>query len=200
VPEDRAGRVVGRLMAPDMLTGWGIRTLSAENPAYNPFSYQRGSVWPHDNAIIALGFRRYGFAEEAALLARQISGAGSYFMQHQLPELYAGIQRTPTNFPVQYLGANVPQAWAAGSVFLFLQAILGFQPDAPNERLCLDPALPDWLPDLTVLDLRLGRHKFDIRFWRDGKRSLWEVVKGPGELVAAQSFAPAGRARPEPPR
>jgi glycogen debranching enzyme len=194
VPPDRAKRVVERLLAPDMLTGWGIRTLSADHPAYNPFSYQNGSVWPHDNAIIAVGFRRYGFAAEAALLARQISGAGSYFMQHQLPELYAGIQRTATNFPVQYLGANVPQAWAAGSVFLFLQAILGFQPDAPNQRLYLDPALPDWLPEITVLDLRLGPQKLDIRFWRQGERSLWEVVNGPGELVAAHSFAPCGRA------
>jgi glycogen debranching enzyme len=196
VPPDRAERVVRRLTAPDMLTGWGIRTLSADNPAYNPFSYQNGSVWPHDNAVIALGFRRYGFALEAALVARQISGAGSCFKQHQLPELYAGIQRTATNFPVQYLGANVPQAWAAGSVFLFLQAILGFQPDAPNERLYLDPALPPWVPDIVVSDLRVGQHKFDIRFWREGERSLWEVTKGPAELVATQSFAPLGRARP----
>ena len=95
----------------------GIRTLSANHPAYNPYSYQNGSVWPHDNGIIALGFRRYGYAEEAARIARDVSRAASYFMQHQVPELYSGIQRDPTNFPVQYLGANVPQAWAAGSAF-----------------------------------------------------------------------------------
>ena len=119
VPADRAGRVVRRLMAPDMWSGWGISTLSADHPAYNPYSYQNGSVWPHDNGIIALGFRRYGFAEEAARVARDVSGAGGYFMQHQMPELYAGLERGPTNFPVQYLGANVPQAWAAGSAFAF---------------------------------------------------------------------------------
>ncbi|HEX5509974.1 MAG TPA: glycogen debranching N-terminal domain-containing protein, partial [Pseudolabrys sp.] len=121
VPENRAGRVVKRLMAPDMWSGWGIRTLSSDHPTYNPYSYQNGSVWPHDNGFIALGFRRYGFAAEAARVARDVSGAGSYFMQHQMPELYAGLQHNLTNFPVQYLGANVPQAWAAGSTFVFLK-------------------------------------------------------------------------------
>ena len=91
-------------------------------------------MWPHDNGIIALGFKRYGFAAEAARIARDVSEAGGFLTLHQLPELYAGIQRDETNFPVQYLGANVPQAWAAGSVFSFLQAILGAQPDAPNGR------------------------------------------------------------------
>src|SRR6185312_15738526 len=124
VPPDRAARVVKRLMAPDMWSGWGIRTLSSDHPAYNPFSYQTGSVWPHDNGIIAMGFRRYGFVEEAARIARDISGAASYFMCHQMPELYSGMQRDPTDFPVQYLGANVPQAWAAGSCFAMLQMII----------------------------------------------------------------------------
>ena len=117
VPPERAAKVVKRLMEPDMWSGWGIRTLSADHPAYNPYSYQNGAVWPHDNALIALGFRRYGFADEAARIARDISGAAGYFMLHQMPELYSGLQRDPTNFPVQYLGANVPQAWAAGSLF-----------------------------------------------------------------------------------
>ena len=91
---ERAARVVERLMQPDMWSGWGIRTLSADNPAYNPHSYQRGSVWPHDNGIIALGFKRYGFAAEAARVARDISEAASYFVSYRLPELYAGIART----------------------------------------------------------------------------------------------------------
>ncbi len=97
VPADRARRVVERLMKPDMWSGWGIRTLSAEHPAYNPLSYQNGSVWPHDNGIIATGFRRYGFTTEAARIARDNSGAASYFILHQVPELYSGsnaIQRT----------------------------------------------------------------------------------------------------------
>jgi glycogen debranching enzyme len=189
VPADRAGRVVRRLMAPDMWSGWGIRTLSADHPAYNPYSYQNGSVWPHDNGFIALGFRRYGFAAEAARVARDVSGAGGYFMQHQMPELYAGLQRSPTNFPVQYLGANVPQAWAAGSAFCFLQALLGFQPDAPNERLYIDPVLPEWLPDITVMDLRVGQRSFDVHFWRDGDKTQWEVLKGDRDAVTRRDYA-----------
>ena len=141
VPPDRAGRVVKRLMAPDMWSGWGIRTLSADHPAYNPYSYQNGAVWPHDNGIIAMGFRRYGFADEAARIARDVSGAASYFMLHQVPELYSGVERDPTNFPVQYLGANVPQAWAAGSAFAFLQAIVGFDPCAPRGQTLYRPAI-----------------------------------------------------------
>jgi glycogen debranching enzyme len=189
VSADRATRVVRRLMEPDMWSGWGIRTLSAKHPAYNPYSYQNGSVWPHDNAIIAMGFRRYGFAEEAARIARGVSGAASYFMLHQMPELYSGIQRDPLNFPVQYLGANVPQAWAAGSAFAFLQMILGFQPDARNDRLYIDPVLPEWLPDLTVIDLQVGKRNFDVRFWREGKETRWEVLKGDRDAIVKRSYA-----------
>ncbi len=189
VPPDRAKRVVKRLMKPDMWSGWGIRTLSADHPAYNPYSYQNGSVWPHDNAMIAIGFRRYGYAKEAAQIARDISGAAGYFALHQMPELYSGLQRDPTNFPVQYLGANVPQAWAAGSCFAFLQMITGFQPDAPAGKLMLDPALPDWLPDLTLRDLRLNDHQFDIRFWRDGAATRFEVLKGDPMAVGVRTFA-----------
>ncbi|HEY5072282.1 MAG TPA: glycogen debranching N-terminal domain-containing protein [Caulobacteraceae bacterium] len=191
VPPERAKRVVERLMRPDMWSGWGIRTLSADHPAYNPHSYQNGSVWPHDNSIIAIGFRRYGFAEEASRVARDISGAAGYFMLHQMPELYSGLQRDPTNFPVQYLGANVPQAWAAGSCFAILQMILGFQPDAPAGKLYLDPALPDWLPDLKVLDLRVGKAKFDLSFYRDGAATRVDVLKGEAKAVVRRSFATA---------
>jgi glycogen debranching enzyme len=189
VPRDRAERVVKRLMQQDMWSGWGIRTLSSRHPAYNPHSYQNGSVWPHDNGLIALGFRRYGFAAEAALIARDISAAAGYFAQHQLPELYAGLQRDPTNFPVQYLGANVPQAWAAGSCFSLLQAMIGFQPDAPRDRLYIDPALPAWMPDLLLENLRVGRHTFDLRFVREGDTTSWSVVRGDKRVVVQRSVA-----------
>ena len=171
-------------MAPDMFSGWGIRTLSAEHPAFNPISYHNGSVWPHDNGLIARGFQRYGFRDEAARVARAVSGAASYFMLHQVPELYAGMQRDGAGFPVQCLGANVPQAWAAGSVFSFLQAILGIEPDAPNGLLRLRPLLPPWLPDLTLTDLRLGDAVFDLRFWREDDATSFEVLRGdPGAVV-----------------
>jgi glycogen debranching enzyme len=183
VPSERAKKVVGRLMARDMWTGWGIRTLSAGHPAFNPYNYQTGSVWPHDNAIIAMGFKFYGFHDEAAWVAHDVSMAASHFLRNQLPELYTALERSGSSFPVQYLGANVPQAWAAGSVFMLTQALLGFMPDAPRKKLYVDPSLPTWLPDLTVRDLRIGKHKLDIRFWREGEKTEFEVLKGNPQLV-----------------
>ena len=191
VPKDRAAKVVKRLMAPDMWSGWGIRTLSADHPAYNPHSYQNGSVWPHDNALISMGFRRYGFAAEANRIVRDVSGAASYFVLHQMPELYSGLQRDPTNFPVQYLGANVPQGWAAGSVFAMLQMIVGFQPDAPASHLYIDPVLPDWLPELVLKDMRVGRRMFNLRFWREGAETRFEVLKGAASAVSLRDYATA---------
>jgi glycogen debranching enzyme len=192
IAPERAGKVVKRLMQQDMWSGWGIRTLSADHPSFNPYNYQTGAVWPHDNSLIALGMRRYGFAAEAAAVARDISRAASHFLLNQLPELYGGLQRDPTNFPVQYLGANVPQAWAAGTPFMLLQAMLGLQQDAPRGKLYVDPALPDWLPDVTLIDLRLGRRRFDIHFWRDGKETIFKVMKGKPDAVERMSMALSG--------
>ncbi len=178
IRQDRARRVADRLMQPDMFSGWGVRTLSAAHPAFNPYSYHNGSVWPHDNGILARGLKRYGFGVEAARVARAISGAASFFGGHQMPELFAGIAMNGAVFPVPYLGSNVPQAWAAGSAFAFLQAMLGLEPDAPNQRLLLDPSLPAWLPDVTLSELKLGDQVFDIRFWRTGEETSYEVLKG----------------------
>jgi len=188
---DRAERVVRRLLEPDMWSGWGIRTLSERNPAYNPFSYQNGSVWPHDNGIIAMGFKRYGFAKEAAMIARDISEAASYFVFNRLPELYAGIRREPGTFPIQYLGANVPQAWAAGSVFHLLRAILGLDADARKKTLYINPALPHWLSDITVSNLRVGGATIDIRFWREGEATRHDVLAIDGELNVESVLPPS---------
>ncbi|MDP9095575.1 MAG: amylo-alpha-1,6-glucosidase [Pseudomonadota bacterium] len=183
VPPDRAKRVVDRLLAPDMSSGWGIRTLTHNNPTYNPYSYQNGSVWPHDNSLIALGFKRYGFGDQAGAVAGDIAQAASYFAQRQLPELYSGMQRDATSFPVQYLGANVPQAWAAGAVFVLLQAMLGIELDAPSGYIKLDPTLPAWLPDVTLRGLRLGADKFDIAFRRiDGSTSFTVLAGDPSRV------------------
>ena len=190
VPPERAKRLVDRLMAPDMWTGWGIRTLSADHAAFNPYNYQTGSVWPHDNAIIALGFRRYGFHKEAARIAHDVSIAASHFLLNQLPELYTASERNESNFPVQYIGANVPQAWAAGSVFMLTQALLGFSPDAPHNKLYVDPHLPAWLPDLTLHDLRIGKHLLDIRFWREGEKTAFDVIKGDRKVVERRDITP----------
>ena len=191
VRKDRAARVVTRLMQPDMWSGWGIRTLSALHKSFNPYNYQTGAVWPHDNAVIAFGFRRYGFAAEAAAVARSISGAASHFLLNELPELYAGLQRENLSFPVQYIGANVPQAWAAGAPFILLQTMLGIVPDAPHGRLYVDPALPDWMPDVTLMDLRLGRKTMDLRFWRDGEETKFEVLRGDASSVMPRRIADA---------
>lgn len=108
--------------------------------------------------------------------------------RNQLPELYSGITLNQTNFPVQYLGANVPQAWAAGSVFTLLQGLLGFLPDAPAGRLWIDPHLPDWLRDITVSRLRVGPHVFTIRFWRDGAETRFKVLEGDKAFVEQRAF------------
>ena len=182
VSRERAARVVARLLKPDMWSGWGIRTLSSDNPAYNPYSYQNGSVWPHDNGIIAMGFKRYGFAKEAAMIARDISEAASYFVFYRMPELYAGTKREPGAFPVQYLGANVPQAWAAGSGFHLLRALLGLNADGHKRILYVDPVLPHWLPDITLHNLRVGPSTATLRFWTENEDTRCEVLSHEGEF------------------
>ena len=189
---ERAARVVARLLEPDMWSGWGIRTLSAGNPAYHPFSYQRGSVWPHDNGMIALGFKRYGFGSQAARVARDLSEAASSFERYRIPELYGGVPRSATSFPVQYPGANAPQAWAAGSIFHCIQAILGLGADAPNGRLRVAPELPHWLPDIVLHGLKVGGARVDLRFWREGERSRWEVLGQDGALQVREGSSRRG--------
>ena len=120
---------------------------------------------------------------ESFRIAHDVSVAASHFLLNQLPEFYTAPERTESNFPVQYIGANVPQAWAAGSVFMLTQALLGFLPDAPRSKLYVDPWLPAWLPDLTIRDLRVGRHELDIRFWRDGEETQFKVLNGDAQVV-----------------
>jgi glycogen debranching enzyme len=180
---DRAARVVARLLAPDMASGWGIRTLSSRHPAFNPYSYHNGSVWPHDNGLIVRGMARYGFHAEAARVARAVNAAGACFTSHQVPELWAGLQRGEADFPVQYVGANVPQAWAAGSAFSMLQALLGLEPDAVGGRLHVSPHLPEWLRDVELTGLEFAGQRFDLRFWREGEESRCEVVSGDAAMV-----------------
>jgi glycogen debranching enzyme len=190
--QERAGRVVARLLAPDMWSGWGVRTLSSSHLAYNPLSYHRGSVWPHDNGLIALGMKRYGYVAAAQQVARGISGAAAYFVSYRLPELFAGLPQEETTFPVQYLGANVPQSWAAGSVFHLLQAILGLQADAPRGRLAVDPSLPPWLQEVRLHGLSTGDARLDLVFRRlpDG-RTAWEADVRSGHIeVVEEAWRP----------
>ncbi len=173
VPE-RASLVASRLLANDMWSGWGIRTLSELHPSYNPFAYQLGSIWPHDNAIAVAGFRRYGLDKEAGIVTRAIFDAGERFLSRRLPELFAGLDRDEGSFPVQYLGANVPQAWASGAVVHLLSSMLGLEADASAGVLSVDPALPEWLSELTVSNLQVGSASVDLIVRRGpaGKHSL----------------------------
>ena len=122
------------------------------------------------------------------MIARDISRAASHFQVNQIPELFAGNQRNGTNFPVQYLGANVPQAWASASAFMLLQAMLGLCLDAPAGKLYLDPALPEWLPDVSLSNLTLGDENFAIRFWREGEETRYKVEKGDSGAVERRRF------------
>ncbi len=140
---DRAASVVQRLLEPGMWSGWGIRTLSAHNPAYNPFSYQRGSVWPHDNGLIALGFKRYGFDAEAARIARDISEAASYFVRYRLPELYAGVERRPVHFPYS---TSAPTCLRPGQPAAFSTSFRRFSASAQMRRRTVSMWIPSCLP------------------------------------------------------
>ena len=174
VDPDRARRTAERLLADDMWSGWGIRTLSSQHPSYNPYSYQLGSVWPHDNVIAAAGLRRYGLDHQAAGVIRAVFDAAARFRSARLPELFAGLEREPGGFPAQYLGANVPQAWAAGAVIQAVDVLLGLDADASQGRLTLRPALPDWLSQIRLSKLGIGSRNVDLIVSRqpDGSHSL----------------------------
>ena len=198
VPPDRAGRVVDRLMRPDMWSGWGIRTLSSEHKSYNPHSYHLGSVWPHDNATIAGGFRRAGRAKEAQMIAEGIFAAAERFEAYRLPELFAGITREEGTSPVPYLGTNVPQAWAAAAIFRLIAILCGIHTDGPARSIYVNPAMPWWLPDLTLRNLRAGKGALDLQIRDDHVEVLsnttgFEIVQGRAPEAALEE-APLSRA------
>lgn len=177
---EKAARTARRLLKDDMWSGWGIRTLSEQNPAYNPFSYHCGSIWPHDNGIIAEGFKRYGLIDEACQVIHGVFDAIEHFEAYRPPEVFAGIKREGIfDFPVLYpSGANIPQAWATGTIFHMLRTLLGLRADAPHGRLYVKPTLPSWLADIEIHRLRVGGSLLDLRFWRDGKGdSHWKVLE-----------------------
>jgi glycogen debranching enzyme len=175
--QDKAERTAKRLLQEDMWSGWGIRTLSSKNPAYNPYEYQLGSVWPQDNGIIAAGLKRYGLVKEANQVIRGIFDAINRFDSYRPPEVFAGVPRKgEVDFPVLYPGgANIPQAWATGSIFHMLRTMLGLRADAPHKRLYVNPTLPDWLPEIELQHLRVGPCSITLHFWREGDSSRWEV-------------------------
>ncbi|MHB0976656.1 MAG: amylo-alpha-1,6-glucosidase [Candidatus Aquicultorales bacterium] len=185
VDEALAEQVVKRLLEPDMFSGWGVRTLSKRAPTYNPMSYHNGSVWPHDNAILIAGIKRYGHREAAVELASALFDTAVHHAYHRLPELFCGFTRLGTSAPVKYAAACSPQAWSVGSVFLMLQAVLGLQADVPNGVLYLDePSLPPWVNRIEIGNLKLGDSAVGLRFVRDGGSTSVEETyrQGPVEL------------------
>jgi glycogen debranching enzyme len=177
-----------RLMADDMLSGWGIRTLSARAPTFNPMSYHNGSVWPHDNALIALGMKRAGAEAAARAVASQIFDAGHLFPGSRLPELWCGFARDPrhASAPGQYPVGCSPQAWAAGSAFMLLQALIGLEVDAFARVVRLRPGLPEWLGRISYRKLRVADTRIDFDVVREGHRTLVHVVDDGGMRVEAR--------------
>jgi glycogen debranching enzyme len=169
VDADKAEATVRRLMAPDMFSGWGIRTLSSEHPAYNPFAYHLGTVWPSENGTIAWGFKRYGFDSALHALARGLFDATLLFDQRRLPEALGGHPRDDRHpHPGIYPRSCAPQAWSASAMIQLVQAMLGLRWDAQRHALLLDPSLPAWLPELVLADVPVGPAKATLRVSRDG--------------------------------
>lgn len=177
----RATAVVTRLMANDMFSGWGLRTLTAANPRFNPIGYHVGSVWPHDNSIAGMGFKMYGCEDELNEVATALFDAATAFPYFRLPELFGGETRSAHNSPVPYPVACRPQSWAAGAFPLLTQAMLGLKAEAPEHRLrIVNPRLPYWLNSVHVRGLRVGSGHVTLQYRRSGGSTHVEVQKATG--------------------
>jgi glycogen debranching enzyme len=184
VSPERARAVVDRLMDPAMFSGWGIRTYGAGQIGYNPIGYHTGTVWPHDTALIAAGFKRYAFDDASNQLVGRILEAAQRFDDYRLPELFCGFARDEAAAPVPYPVACSPQAWAAGAPFLFLTTMLGMHAHADRAELELvHPNLPDWLTKVTLTDLRIGDASVDLLFHRWRGTTSAEVIRKVGDVA-----------------
>ena len=184
VNPDRARDVVDRILRPEMFSGWGVRTFGSGQPGYNPIGYHTGTVWPHDTSLIAAGFKRYGFDDASNRLVGQMMEAAQGFPDYRLPELFCGFDRTDAHTPVPYPVACSPQAWAAGSSFLFLETMLGLRAHADRHELeLLHPHLPDWLGKVTLTDLRVGDASVDLLFHRWRGTTSAEVLRKVGDVA-----------------
>ena len=183
VDEEKALALAKRLLAPDMFSGWGIRTLSKAAAAYNPMSYHNGSVWPHDNALVAAGLKRYGFIRSTNRVATALFDAAVHADYLRLPELFCGFTRRTPNRPVSYPVACSPQAWAAGSPYLMLQAILGISARAHENLLTVNkPHLPTWLNTVEVRNLLVGESRISLVFRREGEITSFSLLSREGNV------------------
>jgi glycogen debranching enzyme len=183
---DRAATVAQTLTMPASFSGWGIRTIADGQVRYNPMSYHDGSVWPHDNALIALGFARYGLKKETLRLLDGMFAAAQGFELKRMPELFCGFDRRGSMGPTGYPLACAPQAWSAATVFALVGAVLGIS-FAPREHQIrfLQPVLPPWLSEVHLTNLRLGEASIDLRLGQDRDAVAIDVVRstGPVEIV-----------------
>ena len=189
VDDDKAALVAERLLAPDMFSGWGIRTLSSASRAYNPMSYHNGSIWPHDNAIAAAGLKRYGFDAATGRIATALFDVAAGARDYRLPELFCGFERDGSRAIIAYPVACIPQAWAAAAPFMLLQALLGISAHAPDNRLDVDrPRLPDWLGSVAVRDMRVAGSRVSLAFQRTGAGSTgFSLLEQRGDVRVTMS-------------
>ncbi len=179
----QARQLIDRFFQDDMFCGWGIRTLSAQSRRYNPMSYHNGSVWPHDNAMITAGFARYGANDQAERILSALFGASACVIDRRLPELFCGFPRQAHQGPVPYPVACKPQAWAAGSLFQFLQAILRLRIDAWAHRMTLGRVvLPVWLNEISIRGLQVHDARVDLRIVRGRASAAVEVLEKHGDV------------------
>ena len=184
ISRERARTVVNRLMQPDMFSGWGWRTMSCDEKVFNPLSYHRGSVWPHDNSIIAHGMALNEYREPVLKVFTTLFHAALSFRDYRLPELFCGVQRKENDVPVHYPVSCSPQAWASGTLFLVLNSLLGIRPSAPRKEVnIINPVLPDWLDYLHVRNFRIGKSRLGLDFTRRGTRTHCNVVDVEGEKL-----------------
>jgi glycogen debranching enzyme len=192
VDDDRAARVAGHLLSPEMFTGWGVRTLSSAMGAYDPVSYHNGSVWPHDNAIVVAGLMRYGFVEEAQRIAEALLQTAGHF-GGRLPELFCGFDRSEYPEPVPYPTSCSPQAWAAATPVQLVRTLLRFDPWLPERKVWVAPVLPEAFTPLRVTGLALGPRRIELEA-SDGRPA---VVRGlpAGVEVITEPYRDEGRPR-----
>ncbi len=180
---ERAGVVVATLMDPTFFTGWGVRTLASTESRYNPMSYHNGSIWPHDNALIAAGFARYGYRREAARIFEGVNAASTYIDLRRLPELYCGFARQPNQGPTFYPVACAPQAWAAAAPLSMLESCLGLGFDPGAGRINFDhPVLPQFLDEVVIRRLAVAEGSIDVALQRDGEQVVVKVLSRKGDV------------------
>jgi glycogen debranching enzyme len=180
---ERARKTAQSLLERDFFSGWGIRTLASGEARYNPLSYHNGSVWPHDNALIASGFGRYGFRNLAGRIMLALLDVSSTMDLNRLPELFCGLERRIGEGPTLYPVACSPQAWAAAAPFLLIQACLGLKIEGARNRVVFErPCLPEGIPQLSIRGLRVGSASVDLFFERQAENVRVQVLEKQGEV------------------